>query len=100
MKKLKVFSIILGIILVLMLAIGGIYVNKMQYALNSLNSSKSSVSKKIKQAKSFSILLLGADTGADGRVYRGNSDTMMLLSLNPKKQQTVAYSIPRDAFAE
>jgi Transcriptional regulator len=43
---------------------------------------------------------LGADTGADGRVDRGNSDTMMLLTLNPKKKNTVAYSIPRDALAE
>lgn len=43
---------------------------------------------------------MGADTGTDGRVDRGNSDTMMLLTLNPKTKKTVAYSIPRDALAE
>ncbi|WP_334332011.1 MULTISPECIES: LCP family protein [unclassified Companilactobacillus] len=100
MKKLKVFSIILGILLVIVLAVGGVFAYRTQDALNSLNTNKNSVSKKIKQGKPFSVLLLGADTGADGRVDRGNSDTMMLLTFNPKKQQTVAYSIPRDSLAE
>lgn len=48
----------------------------------------------------FQFFYWGADTGTDGRVDRGNSDTMMLLTLNPAKKKTVAYSIPRDALAE
>lgn len=100
MKKLKVFSIIIGIIFVIVLIIGGVFVYRTQEALNSLNTNKTSVSKKISNDKPFSILLLGADTGADGRVDRGNSDTMMLLTLNPQKKSTVAYSIPRDSLAE
>lgn len=100
MKKLKVFSIVIGLILILILGIGGIFVYRTQQSLNSLNTNKTSVSKNIDQSKPFSILLLGADTGTDGRVDRGNSDTMMLLTLNPKKKTTVAYSIPRDAMAE
>ena len=100
MKKLKIVSIIIGVILVIVLAIGGVFTYRTQQALKSLDTNKNSVSKKISQGKPFSILLLGADTGADGRVDRGNSDTMMLLTLNPKKKNTVAYSIPRDALAE
>ncbi|AYE39143.1 LytR family transcriptional regulator [Companilactobacillus zhachilii] len=100
MKKLKIFSVIIGLILVVVLAIGGLFVYRTQQSLNSLNTNKNSVSKKIDQSKPFSILLLGADTGTDGRVDRGNSDTMMLLTLNPAKKKTVAYSIPRDALAE
>lgn len=100
MKKLKIVSIVIGVILVIVLAIGGLFVYRNQDALNSLNTNKTSVSKKINQGKPFSILLLGADTGTDGRVDRGNSDTMMLLTLNPQKKTTVAYSIPRDSMAE
>jgi len=100
MKKLKIISIIIGVLLVIVLAFAGIFVYRTQDSLNSLNTNKNSVSQKIEQGKPFSILLLGADTGTDGRVDRGNSDTMMLLTLNPKKQKTVAYSIPRDALAE
>lgn len=100
MKKFKIISIIIGIILVIILGIGGLFVYRTQESLKSLDTNKNSVSKKIDQSKPFSILLLGADTGTDGRVDRGNSDTMMLLTLNPQKKQTVAYSIPRDALAE
>ncbi|WP_119327250.1 LCP family protein [Companilactobacillus musae] len=100
MKKIKIISIIIGLILVVALGIGGFFVYRTQQSLNSLNTSKKSVSKKINSSKPFSILLLGADTGTDGRVDRGNSDTMMLLTLNPQKKKTVAYSIPRDALAE
>lgn len=100
MKKFKIVSIIIGIILVIVLGVGGFFIYRTQQSLSALNTSDKSVSKKIDQGKPFSILLLGADTGTDGRVDRGNSDTMMLLTLNPAKKKTVAYSIPRDAMAE
>ncbi|KRN95357.1 LCP family protein [Companilactobacillus kimchiensis] len=100
MKKIKMISIVIGIILLIVLGIGGLFIYRTQQSLNSLDTNKTSVSKKIDNSKPFSILLLGADTGTDGRVDRGNSDTMMLLTLNPKKKTTVAYSIPRDALAE
>lgn len=100
MKKLKIVSIIIGVILLIALGAGGVFVYRAQQSLNALNTNDKSVSKKIDKTKPFSILLLGADTGTDGRVDRGNSDTMMLLTLNPQKKKTVAYSIPRDALAE
>ena len=100
MKKFKIISLIIGLILVVFLAVGGIFIYRTQQYLKALNTNKASVSKKIDQGKPFSILLLGADTGTDGRVDRGNSDTMMLLTLNPQKKKMVAYSIPRDSLAE
>ncbi|PMD67929.1 LCP family protein [Companilactobacillus nuruki] len=100
MKKTKIVFTILGVIIAAILIVGGIFVYRTQQSLNALNTGDKSVSKKIDNSKPFSILLLGADTGTDGRVDRGNSDTMMLLTLNPKKKKTVAYSIPRDALAE
>jgi LCP family protein required for cell wall assembly len=100
MKKLKIISIIIGVLLLAALGAGGVFIYHTQQSLNSLNTNKKSVSNKINNGRPFSILLLGADTGTDGRVDRGNSDTMMLLTLNPKTEKTVAYSIPRDALAE
>lgn len=100
MKKIKIISIVIGLIVVVLLAIGGVFIYRTQQSLNALDTNDKSVSTKINNGKPFSILLLGADTGTDGRVDRGNSDTMMLLTLNPKKKKTVAYSIPRDALAE
>lgn len=54
----------------------------------------------IKNKKPISILLLGVDTGADGRVDQGNSDTMIVVTLNPKKKTTTMVSIPRDLLAK
>ena len=48
----------------------------------------------------FSILLMGIDTGDKGRVDRGRSDTMMLLTVNPKNKKTTILSIPRDTRTE
>ncbi|MGX4763863.1 LCP family glycopolymer transferase [Holzapfeliella sp. JNUCC 72] len=51
--------------------------------------------------KSFSILLLGTDTGAEGREeLNGNSDTIMVATVNPKTQKITLTSIPRDTMAE
>lgn len=44
----------------------------------------------------FSILLMGIDTGDKGRVDRGRSDTMMVLTVNPASKKTTVVSIPRD----
>lgn len=59
MKKLKIISILFGAVVLVALAIGGVFVYKTQQSLNSLNTANSSVSKKINQGKPFSILLLG-----------------------------------------
>lgn len=54
------------------------------------------VSNQIKGRKPVSILLMGSDTGALGREYKGRTDSMMVLTLNPNSSKTTITSIPRD----
>lgn len=54
------------------------------------------VNKELDEKKPLSILLMGTDTGALGRDYKGRTDSMMILTLNPKTQKTTITSIPRD----
>ena len=48
----------------------------------------------------FSILLLGIDSGDMGRIERGRSDTIMVMTVNPNTEKTTLLSIPRDTYAE
>ncbi|GAX00877.1 LCP family glycopolymer transferase [Secundilactobacillus silagei] len=50
----------------------------------------------IKEGKPFSILLMGTDTGALGRNDVGRTDTMIVATINPKKETAYLTSIPRD----
>ncbi|VDG18016.1 LCP family glycopolymer transferase [Lactiplantibacillus mudanjiangensis] len=56
----------------------------------------------IKKNKPFSILLLGTDTGALGRSAKTNfsarTDTMIVCTINPKKETMSLTSIPRDTL--
>ncbi|WP_416353862.1 LCP family protein [Agrilactobacillus fermenti] len=58
------------------------------------------VSTNIKNGKPLSILLLGVDTGAEGRIDKGNSDTMILTTINSQKKKVNMVSIPRDTMAQ
>ncbi len=55
---------------------------------------------RIKAKKPISILLLGADTGAIGRTYQGNSDTMIVCTIDPQHHETKLLSVPRDTNAQ
>ncbi|KRL94198.1 transcriptional regulator [Levilactobacillus hammesii DSM 16381] len=46
--------------------------------------------------KPISILLMGTDTGALGRTFAGRTDSMMVVTINPKTDKTTITSIPRD----
>lgn len=48
----------------------------------------------------FSILLLGIDSGDMGRIERGRSDTIMVMTVNPNTEKTTLVSIPRDTYTE
>lgn len=50
--------------------------------------------------KPFAILLLGTDTGALGRHDVGRTDTMIVATINPKKQTAKLTSIPRDTLVD
>ncbi len=47
----------------------------------------------------FSVLLLGVDTGALGRTYKGRSDSMMVATINPNDNKTTLVSLERDTYA-
>ncbi|ETO41003.1 Cell envelope-associated transcriptional attenuator LytR-CpsA-Psr [Fructilactobacillus florum 8D] len=50
----------------------------------------------LRQKKPISILLMGTDTGELHRSYKGRTDTMMVVTINPKTEKTLITSIPRD----
>jgi LCP family protein required for cell wall assembly len=101
-KPRKKKTIIIVSIIAVLLAIFG--VKKWYDAKNAVDSIFDSakiqksrdVSSTLKQSKPISILLLGTDTGALGRNYRGRTDTIIVATLNPKKKKMTLTSIPRD----
>ncbi|WP_375677642.1 LCP family protein, partial [Lactobacillus delbrueckii] len=44
----------------------------------------------------IAILLMGTDTGALGRTYKGRTDSIMVAVLNPKTKKTTLVSFERD----
>ena len=96
-----------GILLVLLALMGGLgyyHINKELEIVNknSLNDkplsrvSKKDLKYKLKHKQSVNFLLFGVDTGALKRHFKGRSDTIMLLSINPKTNKSLLISIPRD----
>lgn len=64
------------------------------------HASRESEQVSLKNKKPFSILLMGIDTGDQGRVDEGRSDTLMVMTVNPNKKETTLLSIPRDTRTE
>lgn len=64
-----------------------------------LFSSAQSVNAEEEKA-SFSVLLLGVDTGDLGRVEQGRSDVMVLMTVDAVNERIVLTSIPRDSYVE
>ncbi|MCI1849849.1 LCP family protein [Schleiferilactobacillus harbinensis] len=105
----KIFFLFLFIVL----AAGGAYAARVFYqtksaidkTYNPIDDKK--VSTTIQDKKPFSILLLGVDTGAEGRIDQGstnqgdaNSDTIIIATVNPDQNKVTMTSIPRDTVAE
>ncbi len=94
------------IILILALLAGGTAygMHKYESLKNTVKSSyKASGAKKLRNVdaqlsakKPISILLMGTDTGALGRTFAGRTDSMMVVTINPKTDKTTITSIPRD----
>lgn len=104
----RVFWIVIGIIVVIGLFVCGmIYKNLRDTTQNMYTPvAKSTKSNKgrtldnlLKEKKPINILLLGTDTGAMGRHWKGRTDTMMMMAINPKDKTTTIVSIPRDSNA-
>lgn len=94
------------LIFILLIVLGSAAYGMTRYrsVKNSVNSSfkpsgvtkERDVSAALKNKKPVSILLMGTDTGAFGRDYKGRTDSMMVITLNPKSQKTTITSVPRD----
>ncbi len=104
MKK-KILLWILGIIGVLVIG-GGVYAyNVYSKVSNTLNEVHKPLERdknnkqeaKINKSEPVSILLLGADERGEDK---GRSDSLMVITLNPKNNSMKTVSIPRDTYTE
>jgi LCP family protein required for cell wall assembly len=68
---------------------------KMAKDVESIDTSKAQA--KIKNKELLNVLLLGVDERSEDG---GRSDSLMVLSLNPKQEKTTIVSIPRDTLTE
>ncbi|MBS5821657.1 MAG: LCP family protein, partial [Enterococcus gilvus] len=104
----KIILIVIGIIV---LFVGGATVyllkvnNDVDQAITKMTKkidykSKRSDAVDLKSGEPFSILLMGTDTGDKGRTYQGRSDSMMLVTINPKEKQTLMTSLDRDIYTQ
>ncbi|MEH7461445.1 LytR family transcriptional regulator [Bacillus thuringiensis] len=109
MKK-KILFWILGIVGVLVVGTGAYAYHVYSSVSNTLNdvhkplqrdkeNSKEAeeVKVKVKESQPVSILLLGADERGDDK---GRSDSLMVITLNPKTKSMKTVSIPRDTYTE
>lgn len=105
-KGKKIFAIIFGIILVLFLAVVGMGAKLYWDVSKSIDKTYETVerSKKsqvnLNNKEPFSVLLLGIDTGDDGRVEQGRSDTTIVATVNPRDKQTTLVSLARDTYVD
>lgn len=63
------------------------------YRSGGITSAENAV---IKSKKLIAILLIGTDTGALGRTYKGRADSIMVAVLNPNTNKTPLVSLERD----
>ncbi|EFH29323.1 LytR family transcriptional regulator [Lactobacillus mulieris] len=102
------FWVVFGVVVLAgFIACGMIYknlrdtANKMYtpVAKNTTSNKNRSLDSVLAAKKPINILLLGTDTGAMGRDWRGRTDTIMMLAINPNSNKTTIVSIPRDSNA-
>ncbi|MBY0596708.1 polyisoprenyl-teichoic acid--peptidoglycan teichoic acid transferase TagU [Bacillus bingmayongensis] len=106
MKK-KILLWVLGIVGVLIIGTGvyaySIYssvsntLDKVHKPLDRDHSKKRTEEVKVADSKPVSILLMGADERAGDQ---GRSDSLMVITLNPKQKSMKLLSIPRDTYTE
>ena len=101
----KILIMILAIVATTIVA-GVIYVTSaFNYGTSALSKTfkdygNGASSKVIQQTQPISILLMGIDTGDSQRTetWEGNSDTMILMTVNPKTKKTTMTSLERDTM--
>lgn len=95
---------IIGLVAILAVGFSVAWAAHMYFSIHSAidgnNGNNAATSAKILARKPISVLVLGVDQGIEGRHDQGNSDTLILASLNPDKNKTTMTSIPRDTLAD
>lgn len=94
---------VIGLILILAVCFGLSWAAHLYFSLHSAVDSaggNNASSVRIASRQPISVLVLGVDQGIEGRHDRGNSDTMILATLNPAKNKATMTSIPRDTLAD
>ena len=104
----KIILGIVGLILAITLVVVGLGAKVYFDVRGSADQTYESVKRKnpakreqavdLEEQDSFSVLLLGIDTGDLGRTEQGRSDTMMVATVNPKDKKTTIVSIARDTY--
>lgn len=97
----KIFWSIMGVLVLVALFFAGMAWHNLKSTTDDMYSNAGATKsrdaqKVLEQKRPVSILLLGTDTGALGRDYKGRTDTMMIMTLNPKTKTTTIVSLPRD----
>ncbi|WP_409022115.1 LCP family protein [Dellaglioa sp. P0083] len=105
-SSLKKWGIGVGIVVAALLVIGGVLMAKVYldakdvvdntYQKANVKSKRTTGSVSLDKEAPFSVLILGVDTGEEGRADQGRSDTMMVATINPKTDLTTLTSLPRD----
>lgn len=110
----KIFLILAGTLLVILIGVGALGAKVLNDVKNTADIAYEPVDRQntdktenvavpkndadLNQGDSFSVLLLGVDTGSDGRTEKGRSDTMLVATVN--KKQVTLISLPRDTYTE
>ncbi|WPU45504.1 LCP family protein [Limosilactobacillus reuteri] len=97
----RIFWSVVGILILIAMFFAGVAWHNLKSTTNNMYNSAGitktrDANKVLAQKRPVSILLLGTDTGALGRNYKGRTDTMMIMTLNPQKKTTTIVSLPRD----
>ena len=91
---------IVAIICVLLFVAGGYEYHQLHNTAKGVfTNGDGKVDKKLAQGKPVSILAMGTDVGALNRGNSGgNTDTLEVITVNPKKESITMTSIPRDTL--
>lgn len=100
----KILLMITAIIATTLVALGVYVTSAFNFSTNELAKTfkdyNTSDSESIKQTKPISILLMGVDTGDSERksTWQGNSDSTILVTINPETKTTTMTSLERDVL--
>ena len=101
----KIIGMFLGFVLVTVLGVGAYAYTIYQQSTQTLAKTYKQIgeeTKVIEATEPLTILLMGVDTGNVERTdpWAGNSDSMILVTVNPKTKKVVMMSLERDILTQ